>query len=84
MDGGFLEKLKALLMGSQGPTAPSQTTNEGKPWEDPSLSPPPRPAPSPSPTPGPEELDPIGAQVRQLVKQREIEKRLIPESSWNR
>ena len=87
MDGGFLEKIKAMLMGGGAPTAPSPATSEAPPWMDPTLAPPPRPMPPQGPVGGPPAAAPqddIGMQIQQLLKQREIAKSFVPESSWNR
>ena len=87
MDGGFMEKLKALLMGSGGATAPPEAPMEGNPWDVPIGGgvPPRRPMPMPSPSPEPMGMqDDIGMQVQQLMKQRELAKRLAPEGAWNR
>lgn len=79
----FMEKLKAMIMGSQ---PPPQAPPQGNPWEDPSLSGGlPRPSPAPpqmAPAMGPQ--DDIERQVQMLQKQRDIAKRFIPEGTWNR
>jgi hypothetical protein len=90
-EGGFLDKLRQMMMGSRPPTAPPQAMPEGKPWEDPSLAPPMHQMPGSQMMPGaqhpgpmPTGQDDITAQVQQLMKQREIAKRLIPEQGWNK
>ena len=89
--GGFMARIKAMLMGAKKPMASPQTMAEGKPWEDPSLAPPglQRPTgipqmPRPTPSPGPQSIadDPMSQAIR-LMKQRELMKRFIPESMWN-
>lgn len=85
---GFMEKLKMLLMGSGGATPPQEPIDEAAPWNTP-IGPPPmprRPMPSPSPSPMMPEAggDDIGMQVQQLMKQRELAKRLAPEGMWNK
>ena len=84
---GFMEKLKMLLMGSGGSTAPAEPTSDIPPWETP-IGPPPmprRPMPSTSPSPEPMGMqDDIASQVQALQRQRDIAKRLIPQDIWNK
>lgn len=83
----FFDKIKMLLSGGGGEPVPEPTPMPGKPWEQPMMGQPmmerPMPMASPSPPPvGPPGSD-IEMQVRNLIKQREIAKRLAPEGAWN-
>lgn len=85
----FLEKLKTLLGGtSSSGTPPMGRTapNEVPPWEVPISggAPMPMASPSPEPPPAPSMQDDVDMQVKRLMRQRDIAKRLIPEQTWNR
>jgi hypothetical protein len=92
-----IEQIKQAIMAAMGrgqqpqpqATPEPPALNEAEPWNSPSLVPPPGPRPQimgaqaepPAPEPPP---DPIGSQVRELMRQREIAQRLVPERMWNR
>jgi hypothetical protein len=93
----FFEKLKQMLMGSPSPAPSPEPT--GKPWERP-LSPEMTPGfhrmpggplmpdaamqPPPEAPAAPQGQEAIGRQIEQLLKQREVAKKFIPEGTWNR
>lgn len=91
----FLEKLKQMIMGSTQPAPTPEPT--GKPWEqpmDPGMTPgfnrmpggPLMPDAAMHGQGGPPAApqDDIGAQIAQLMKQRQVMKMLSPEQTWNK
>lgn len=86
---GILDEIKAYLSSTFGQqeAPPPPPINAARPWDSPVFQRPIRPAGIPSPDQGQPPVTPPDealALAQQLIRQKEVAKRLIPEQTWNR